>query len=162
MEDISEIESLSPFYNCSECSSPIEIISFDTKNIQFKCFNKNGGHTIKMPIKEYIEKMKIHNIEMNKEKCLINHHYRKYECYCLDCDVHLCEECLKTREHLYHNKIIMKEVMPKINELSMIEKILKGFENEKFEYLKKLFEIVYNTYIKFNNNYYHCIMLIIF
>jgi hypothetical protein len=157
MEDISEIESLSPFYNCSDCSSPIEIISFDTKNIQFKCFNKNGGHTIKMSIKEYIEKMKIHNIEMNKEKCVVNHHYQKYECYCLDCDVHLCEECLKTREHLYHNKIIMKEVMPKINELSMIEKILKGFENQKFEYLKKLFEIVYNTYIKFSNNYYHCI-----
>jgi hypothetical protein len=158
MEDISEIESLSPFYNCSECSSPIELISFDTKNIQFKCFNKNGGHKMTMPIKEYIEKMKIHNIEMNKEKCVVNHHYQKYECYCLDCDMHLCEECLKTREHLYHNKIIMKEVMPKINELSMIKKILKGFKNEKrFEYLKKLFEIVYNTYIKFSNNYYHCI-----
>ena len=28
------------YYNCSECSSPIEIIFIDEENIEFKCINK--------------------------------------------------------------------------------------------------------------------------
>ena len=81
MEDRLEIETNVPFYNCSKCSSPIEIINFDTENIEFNCFNKKGEHERKIPIKEYIEKMKIHNIEMNKEKCMINRHNQKYESF---------------------------------------------------------------------------------
>ena len=52
----------------------------------------------------------------------------------------------------------MKEVLPKINELNMIVKIIKSMNNlTGFENIKNLFEIVYNTYIKFSNNYYHSI-----
>ena len=39
MEEEQEIETPEPFYNCSECSSPIEILSLDNINIKFKCFN---------------------------------------------------------------------------------------------------------------------------
>ena len=35
-----EGETPDPYYNCSECSSPIEIIYIDNKIIEFKCFNK--------------------------------------------------------------------------------------------------------------------------
>ena len=59
MEEEQEIETLEPFYNCSECSSPIEIISLDNINIKFKCYNKKNSHEIKMTINEYLNKMKI-------------------------------------------------------------------------------------------------------
>ena len=53
--------------------------------------------------------------------------------------MHLCEECLKTRDHLLHTKIIMKEVLPKINELNMIVKIIKAMHNLRgFENIKNL------------------------
>ena len=49
------------YYNCSECQSPIEILSTNEKDstIEFKCINNN--HKIKMTIKEYINKMKSFN-----------------------------------------------------------------------------------------------------
>ena len=39
------------YYNCSECSSSVEILSINEKesNIEFKCINNN--HKIKMLIK---------------------------------------------------------------------------------------------------------------
>ena len=42
MENQSEEETKVPFYECSEkqCSSPIEIISIEQENIEFRCFNK--------------------------------------------------------------------------------------------------------------------------
>ena len=39
MTEEQEIESPESFYNCSECSSPIEILSLDNIDIKFKCFN---------------------------------------------------------------------------------------------------------------------------
>ncbi len=40
-------------YNCSKCSSLIEINSIDEDNIEFKCLNKESNHpkNIKMPLK---------------------------------------------------------------------------------------------------------------
>jgi len=90
MEEEGEIETLDPFYNCSECSSPIEIIYLDNIIIEFQCFNKKKSHKMKMTIEEYIDKMKIHHIESNNEKCMINGHYKEYENYCLECNIHLC------------------------------------------------------------------------
>ena len=48
------------FYNCTECSSLIDILSIDeNKNIiEFKCLNKSCNDLKKtMTIKEYFEKM---------------------------------------------------------------------------------------------------------
>jgi hypothetical protein len=84
-----------PFYNCSECSSSIEIIYLDNSTIEFKCFNKNNPHKIKLSIKEYINKMKIQYKEINNEKCMINKHNKMNERYCLKCNIHLCDICLK-------------------------------------------------------------------
>ena len=41
------------FYNCSECSSNIAIISLDKNKIIFKC---NNNHNIEIEIKEYLKK----------------------------------------------------------------------------------------------------------
>ena len=111
-----------------------------------------------MPINEYLNKMKINHIGANNEKCMINGHNKNFECYCLECNSHLCEICLKSREHLSHYKIIIREVMPSTNELNMIDNILKDIENKKeYKNLKNLYEIIYNTYTTANNNYYYCI-----
>ena len=153
-----EIETPDPFYNCSECSSPIEIIFLDNKNIEFKCFNKKKSHNMKMSIEEYINKMKINHIGINNEKCMINGHYKNYECYCLDCNAHLCELCLKSRDHLLHDKINIKEILPRKNELNLVDNMIKDIENKKeCKNLKRLYEIIYKTCINSNNNYYYCI-----
>ena len=44
MEALPEVESNEPLYNYSECSSPIEIINIENKDIEFKCYNKKETH----------------------------------------------------------------------------------------------------------------------
>ena len=87
------------YYNCTKCSSSIEILSINEIEciIEFKCINNN--HKEKMPIKEYIDKMKDFNDKnINDDICIIEDHKKnKYECYCFDCNKHLCKECLKSR-----------------------------------------------------------------
>ena len=56
----SSIQNNGILYNCTECSSLIEILSIDEdKNIiEFKCINKNcQGRKKSMPMKEFFEKM---------------------------------------------------------------------------------------------------------
>ena len=80
-------------YNCTECSSSIEILSIDNDkcSIEFKCLNKNKSHNKKTLIKDYINKMKYYNnIDINNDICKI--HDNKYEYYCLECNIHLCKE----------------------------------------------------------------------
>ena len=157
--DVNEVEPETQdyFYNCSECSSLIEIIYLDDINIEFKCFNKNNPHKIKISIKEYINAMKIKYREINNEKCMINKHNKMNECYCLECNIQLCDICLKSREHLLHNKINIKEILPRENELNIINNIIKDIKDIKNQDLKNLYEIIYNSYNTNNYNYYYCL-----
>ena len=87
------------YYNCSECSSIIEIISISENNniIEFNCLGKESNHpkNIIMPLKEYLEKMKKHNNRnLNCEECEIHKKNNKYVSYCFNCKCHLCKECL--------------------------------------------------------------------
>ena len=106
-ETSNEIQLNEMLYNCCECSSPIEIFSLDVKNyywIDFYCRNKD--HYIGMHIKDYIDKMKKYNNKnVNNDICDI--HNNKYDCFCFDCYKHLCKECLKSRDHINHKKIIL-------------------------------------------------------
>ena len=120
------------YYNCSECKSPIEILTLNEveSTIEFKCINNN--HKIKMPIGEYIDKMKKYNDKnINCDVCSNKDHgHNNYEYYCLDCNQHLCKECLSFRTHKDHNKKIILEVKPNKNELNIIENIIKYYEDE--------------------------------
>ena len=123
------------YYNCTECSSCIEILSINEKecSIEFKCINNN--HQRKMSIKEYIDKMKDYNDKnINKDICKM--HNQKYECFCLDCNVHLCKECFKLRNHINHTKNNILEVQPDKKELDMVKKIIKYYE-DKMDNLEK-------------------------
>ena len=126
------------YYNCIECSSSIEIISIKDNYIEYKCINNN--HERKILIKEYIEKMKKYNNKNNNnDECNIhnnnnndecNIHNNKYECYCIECNKHLCNECLKLREHIGHNKINIIEIKPNEKEINIMKNIIKYYDNK--------------------------------
>ena len=125
------------YYNCNECSSPIEILYINEKTniIEFQCINNN--HRKKISIKEYINEMKkFNNKNLNDEVCILDNHNKKYEFFCLDCKKHLCKECLKARDHINHNKKIIIEIQPSKKELNIIESIIKSYD-EKINNLEK-------------------------
>ena len=143
-------------YNCSECSSLIEIISINEENntIEFNCLNKNNNHNKKltMPIKEYLEKMKKYSSNNNLNKDICETHNINYIYYCFDCNCHICKECLKTRNHLNHSKNNIIEIEPMKEELNIIEEVIQDYnkkiDNLSIEKIRKVNELK-NT---FNNN----------
>ena len=121
------------YYNCSECSSSIEIISINEQNnvIEFNCLSKENKHPkkISIPLKEYFEKMKKFNRrELNNDECEI--HKDKYISFCFDCNCHLCKKCLKSRVHLNHMKNNIIEIEPTKEELNIINEVIKDYENK--------------------------------
>ena len=121
------------YYNCTECNSLIEILSIDEKEntIEFLCSNQ---HKKLMPIKEFLDKMMDNdNVDINKDICQI--HKNQYMSFCFDCKKQLCKDCLKTRDHIYHNKNNIIEIQPIKTELKIIKKIVKYYD-DKLEKLK--------------------------
>ena len=119
-------------YNCIECSSPIEILYINekTNTIEFRCTN-NDNHKKKVSIKEYINQMKkFSNKKINDDICMKDNHNSKYEFFCLDCNKHLCKECIRTRDHISHNKRIIIEIQPSKKELNIIENFIKSYEDK--------------------------------
>ena len=55
------------YYNCIECSSPVELLYINERQnlIEFKCIKDNKIK--KIPIKEYLEKMKKFNDKKGNE-----------------------------------------------------------------------------------------------
>ena len=129
------------YYNCTECSSPIEILYINEKQnvIEYKCTKDN--QIKKIPIKEYLEKMKkLNNKKINDELCTEDNHNKKYEFFCLDCNKHLCKECLKTRNHISHNKKIIIEIQPSQKELNIIDDVIKSYEDKIINLEKEKFD----------------------
>ena len=117
-------------YNCSECSSLIEILSIneDNNTMKFNCIN-NNNHNNNIKIKEYFKKMQNYNdIKNLNEICEIhwNKKNNEYINYCFDCKLHLCKECIKSKIHQNHNKEYIFDLQPNEEELNIIK--------EKFEY----------------------------
>ena len=125
-------------YNCSECSSLIEITSINEKEnyLSFKCINSNNHNNEKIEINNYLEKMKNHIDNKNLLcKCEM-HNYNEYISYCFDCKYHLCKECLKSKIHKEHNKIYLFELQPNDEELKIIKNKIENYFN-KINNLKK-------------------------
>ena len=137
-------------YNCTECSSLIEVLSIneDRNIIEFKCLNKDCGIEETKLLNEYFEQMeKYKQRYVNEDICRkhISCKYNKYVSYCFDCNCHLCEQCLKEREHISHNKNYIMEIKPVNEELNIIEEVIKNYKirietlkNEKVNKLKEL------------------------
>ena len=135
------------YYNCTECSSLIEILSINENNniIEFKCLSKDNNHgKIIMPIKEYLEKMKKYNKELiNKKNCEI--HKKNNVSYCFDCFKHLCKDCLRSRVHINHIKNNIIEIEPMDEELKIVKEVIDDYrykiENLKNEKINKINEL---------------------
>ena len=92
-------------YCCTECRSFIEIILLDENNneIEFRCLNPNNLHRKKMKINEYLNKInKITEFKNFSDK--YKEHDNQFQCFCFDCNLNLCKECLETRNHIFHKK----------------------------------------------------------
>ena len=154
------------YYNCSECRSLIEILSFSDNIIEFKCIKEN--HKVKMPINEYLAKMKkFNNIHTNSDVCKI--HEKKYIVFCFNCNYHLCQDCLKSRNHINHNKNNIIEIQPVKEEINKIETMIEDYQKkiytleiekinmfykfeEKYENDKKIVEKINQIKIKKNSD----------
>ena len=132
MNEAPPLELKKCLYNCSECSSNIEIISLNENKINFICKN---NHNVELDIKEYLRKMKHYNeVKLNDDKC--DKHKKEYLSYCFDCNIHLCQDCLKTKVHSYHYKINIIEVLPEDEKVKKIANIIENIE-KKINDLKK-------------------------
>ena len=137
-------ESKNLYYNCSECSSVIEILKIDEEYIEFKC---NNNHNIKINIKEYLAKIKENKNKINLNNDIIlngsicTKHKKEYLCYCFECNKHLCKKCLMSGEHSYHYKINIIEIMPNNKILKKVENLLKNKEKNKNYLIKNKNEI---------------------
>ena len=129
------------FTICPDCGSLIEISSINENNssIEYKCLNEKKNHTEKtkfaITIEEYLKKIKgnkTNKIDEIKDKCFIeNHNLNKYVSYCLDCRCHLCDECLKSKEHINHRKSNMPEIQPTEEELKVIKEVINDYKKEE-------------------------------
>ena len=155
-----EIEELknNKFTICPDCGSSIEILSINENKIEYRCLNEKKKHEeetkFTKTIEEYLEKIKENKdnrIDEIKDKCHIeNHNLNNYVSYCLDCKCHLCDECLKSKEHINHRKSNMVEIQPIKEEIKLINEVLNDLrkkkknledkEKEKTEEIKKSLE----------------------
>ena len=124
------------YYNCTECSSLIEIVSLNNDIIEFICLNKQNNHGKKrMALSEYYKKMiKYNNEKVNNDKCDIHNKdniNNKYISYCFDCNLHLCKECLKTRDHINHKKSHIIEIQPIQEKLDRINEEIKDYKSRR-------------------------------
>ena len=128
-----QLETNEIYCHCTECPKSIEILSLDNNIIKFKCINEKDKHEKEMSFNDYIKKIKINqNYDINIS-CLNHHKENKY--FCVDCNKHLCEICLESRDHYNHIKNnIEKEILPKHNEIKKFEYILKEIDKKIREY----------------------------
>ena len=121
-------------YNCTECSSVIEILNMKEDELEFKC-EKNDNHNNKLKINEYLEKMKKYIDNRNLYgKCEI-HIQNEYEYYCLDCKLNLCKDCNK--KHKKHTKKILMDLEFEDEELTIINNKIKNYQNKINDLIKE-------------------------
>ena len=119
------------YCSCTECSSPIKLISINEKNniIGFIC-TKNDSHGKVISINEYFEKIKENqdNLKEIKDKCEKHLKNNGYMYYCYTCNGHLCKECIRTRTHNHHIRRDIYEIQPKKEELDLISEVIKDYK----------------------------------
>ena len=141
-------------YDCTECSSLIEILSINeiNNNIKFRCIN---AHNKEILIKEYLKYIEKNKDANRKGKCEL--HNKKYKFYCFDCNRHICDGCIKLiKEHKKcHRQEYILYSQPKEEDLEkMRDKIeeyrirIEKIRQEK----KKEIENIFNNNIMIEDN----------
>ena len=142
--------------NCNE-SPFIEILLQDAYGkIDINC---NCGYHNVLSIEDYITLTKDKS-SVNKSQCII--HNKQYSIYCLECKVHLCNQCVHSKNE--HNTVNLSEnekefdiekIKAKINECdNYLNKKLSKLANKNkvipFDKFNQLYGVYHNT-IKSNN-----------
>ena len=73
-------------------------------------------------MKKYIDNKNLNN------KC--EKHNHKYRLFCLDCKCHLCKECILSKIHKTHNKVILGEEQPNKEDIKLINDKIKYYNNK--------------------------------
>ena len=122
------------FLICPECSSALEIISIDEENnmLEFRCTKYNHRYN-KISIIRYLfiikRNKKPSNLTHFNDKCEF-HKNNNYSCFCFDCNRNICNECLKSGDHMDHRKNILIEIQPDEQHLKVINEIIQNNKNK--------------------------------
>ena len=137
----------------NKCNFPEEQLKycFDCKKIICKtCLDKH----------EKQEKNNFMNLDDINSKC--NLHLEPFCFYCYQCNKSICHLCISHKEHLYHKKELLNELLTQEINIKEIDSINKEFKKEKENLLKKieeldnlikLNELIINSYKNYQNNY---------
>ena len=149
-----ELNSEPQQYNCPECLSLIEILSINDNldEMEYRCLNKDNFHRQKIEIKEYLQKIKSYDSSAPIITRCDDHNKNGFEYFCLNCNQHLCRDCLKSRDHIFHSKIdILNEITLNNKEIKVIEKYI-GYNKNKDKNKKKKLIILILLKKKMNSN----------
>ena len=80
--------------------------------------------------------LRYRNEKINDDKC--QYHNQKYNFYCFECNNHLCELCVRTNNHITHNKIYINELQPIQEDLNKMKEIIKNYKNQIENLVQKL------------------------
>ena len=119
-------------FSCTECSSAIEVLLVDEKknSIKYKCL-KNKYHEKEISLKEYFEIMNKRKKKNDEYLTQCKTHKNKiYNSFCLECNIHLCKDCERTRIHFNHKKNNISEIQPIEEELRIVDQIIKYYKNK--------------------------------
>ena len=73
-----------------------------------------------------------HNIIKNNKNLTICplHPKNNNLSYCLDCNCHICKECMKHRKHMEHKKKIIQEIEPSDEEINSLLKVIEAYKDK--------------------------------
>lgn len=56
------------------------------------------------------------------------HYQNNNKSFCIDCNTHLCEDCMKQRKHMMHKKVNIIEIEPSSKEINTLLKLINEYK----------------------------------
>ena len=129
------------FSKCSSCKKQQNEIN--NKEIFKFCFNCKSILCNKCIFEHNKNHLFIGNNQLSI-KCP-THYQNNNKSFCIDCNTHLCEDCMKQRKHMKHKKVNIIEIEPSYEEINTLLKLINEYKNNvsnaKIEKHNKLIEL---------------------
>ena len=112
-------------------------------------------------INDHLKKNEINHPNLNKEYIIKNnekeikcwlHPSQKNVAFCFDCDIHLCNECMKSKKHMMHRKNTMIEILPADEVLNKFKGIIKIYKERSISLKKEKAENESKLYNKLKDD----------
>ena len=121
---------------CYRCKGVPYIKIVNNHQLYLNC---DCGYNTIMNITDYIKETRKKDKQSNEDIC--KHHHRNYLCYCKNCHLHICKECIK--DHISHKRYGFSNLLN-------INKLMKSVEdayNHINVYFKSINAQIINKYI---------------